>query len=357
MGGGGAERQLCYLAEQMPLKGVDFHVAYFSDGPNSKRLRNSNAVVHKLSCRSNYDPMIIYKIGKITRRINPHLIQTWIPQIDILAGLSSVFLKIPFIVSERNTSLAYGGGWKNRLRIAAGRNASAIIANSKGGIDYWRDKVKKPQLTVIPNGIPIDEILQTPAISSSSMQIDESNEIIIFAGRFYDRQKNVFNLLKALNLVLQKRRKAIAVFFGDGPQKAALIRLKDNFAVSDRIKLMDYTHELWNWFKAANVFVSVSNYEGNPNAVLEAVASRCPVVISDIPEHREILDEDSSCLVPVSDTKAIADGIIKTLSNPDETQRKTENAYNKIRAWSSEVVADKHIEFYHKVIKHKVQFS
>ncbi len=116
---------------------------------------------------------------------------------------------------------------------------------------------------------------------------------------------------------------------------------------------MDYTSELWSWFKVSNVFVSVSNYEGNPNTVLEAVASKCPAVISDIPEHREILDENSSYFVPVSDTKAIADGIIKALSDPDEAQRKAENAYNKIKTWSTETVADKYIEFYQKLLNQK----
>ena len=353
MGGGGAERQLCYLAEQMPLKGIDFHLAYFNEGPNSKRLNNSDAVIHKLSCRSNYDPMIIYKIAKITRKINPHIIQTWISQIDIIAGLSSVFLKPLLILSERNSSLAYGGGWKDRLRIAAGRRADAIIANSVEGINYWTDKVKRSLLTVIPNGIPFDEISQTPKALLTSMQIDESNEIIIFAGSFYDRQKNLFNLLKALKIVLHKRHKAVAIFFGDGPQKEDIINIKEKYEVRDRIKIMDYTSELWSWFKVSNVFVSVSNYEGNPNTVLEAVASKCPVVISDIPEHREILDENSSYFVPVSDIKAIAAGINKALSDPAEAQHKAENAYNKVKIRSTENIADKYIEFYHKLLSKK----
>ena len=352
MGGGGAERQLCYLAKQMPLKGIDFHVVYFQDGPNVQRLNFSRAKIHQLSCLSNYDPMIIYKIVKTIRKINPHIIQTWIPQIDILAGISSILTKTPFIVSERANSLAYGNRWKDRLRIAVGRKADAIIANSKEGINYWADKIKKPMLTVIRNGIPFDEILQTPKLSLPSMQIDEENEIIIFAGR-YDKQKNLFNLLTALQQVLNERDKAVAIFFGDGPQKESLINLKEKYEDRDRIKIMGYTSELWNWFKAADVFVSVSHYEGNPNTVLEAVASKCPVVISDTPEHREILDEDSSCFVPVSDTKAIADGIIRVLSDPDEAQRKAENAYNKIKDWSIESVTDEYISFYHTLLNQK----
>jgi len=353
MGGGGAERQLCYLAEQMSVKGIDFHVVYFQEGPNSKRLNDTDAVIHKMSCRSNYDPMIIYKILKIIRKIKPHIIQTWIPQIDVLAGFCSLFLKPRFILSERNTSLLYSGGWKDQLRIAIGKRADAIIANSKEGINYWVAKVKRPLLSVIHNGIPFDEILKTPKLSLPFMQIDEANEIIVFAGNFYDKQKNLFNLLKALQIVLHERQNAVAVFFGDGPQKKDIINIKENSEVRDRIKIMDYTNEIWSWFKVANVFVSVSHYEGNPNTVLEAIASRCPVVISDIPEHREILDEDSLYFVPGTDTKAIAAGIMNALSDPDEAQRKVENAYNKLKTRSTEAVADKYIEFYNELLNQK----
>ena len=160
--------------------------------------------------------------------------------------------------------------------------------------------------------------------------------------------------MKALQQVLNEREKAVAIFFGDGPQRESLINLKEKYAVKDRIKILPYTNELWNWFKIADIFVSVSNFEGNPNTILEAIASKCPVVISDIPEHREILDEDSSYFVPVSDPKAIANGIIKALSELDEAQSKTEKAYNKIKNWSIESVTDEYISFYHTLLKRKI---
>ncbi len=352
MGGGGAERQLCYMAEQMSRDGLDVHVAYFQDGANSKRLKISGAQIHHLSCLNNYDPMIICKIVRIIRKINPQIVQTWITQIDILAGIASILTKTPFIVSERNSSLAYGYGWKDRIRIAIGRRADAIISNSKKGIKYWANKVKKPELKVIRNSIPFDEILKTPKFLLPSMLIDESNEIIIFAGS-YNKQKNLYNLFCALQQVLTKRENAVALFFGNGPQRESLINLKNQYDIRDRIKILGYSSELWNWFKVADVFVSISYFEGTPNTVLEAVASKCPIVISDIPEHREILDDNSSYFVPVSNTKAIANGIIKALSDPYESKRRAASAYNKIKDWTVKSVTNEYITFYNLILNKK----
>ncbi len=54
---------------------------------------------------------------------------------------------------------------------------------------------------------------------------------------------------------------------------------------------------VWALMKKASVFVSLSAYEGCPNTVMEAMACGCPIIVSDIPEHREILDEQSALFV------------------------------------------------------------
>ncbi len=352
MGGGGAERQLCYMVEQMSKENIDVHVLYFQDGENTKRLNISGATIHHMSCFNNYDPSIILKIVRIIRKIDPHLVQTWIPQIDILAGIASILTRKPFILSERASSLAYGNSWKNRLRINIGKRASAIVANSKEGINYWTDKITKPVLKVIRNGIPFNEILHAPKVLLPIMKVDDTHEIILFAGR-YDQQKNLYNLLTALKDVLKKREKAVAILFGDGPQKESLINFKEKSEARDQIIISGYTSELWNWFKVASIFVSVSYFEGTPNTVLEAAAAKCPVVVSDIPEHGEILDEGSSYFVSVDDANGIADGIIKALSNPGESQVRAENAYKKIQKWSIKSMSDEHISFYKTLLNQK----
>ncbi len=349
MGGGGAERQLCYISEQMSLLDHEIHIAYFQEGVNTKRLNIPKDRIHRLSCINNYDPMIIYKIVKIIREIKPHIVQTWMPQLDILAGIASILTSTPFILSERNSALSYSNNWKNRLRVGIGKRANAIIANSKKGINYWTNKVTKSKLKVIRNGIPFDEIALTPKALLQLMQIDESNEIILFAGR-YDKQKNLCNLLDALRHVIEEREKTIAILFGEGPQKQSLIDLKEQYKVGDRIKILDYTTEFWNWLKVANLFISVSNFEGTPNTVLEAAASKCPLVVSDIPEHREFLDDNSSYFVPGADVIAISKGIIQALSNPVEANRRSVNAYNKIKDWSTKFVAKEYIIFYNTLL-------
>jgi len=75
----------------------------------------------------------------------------------------------------------------------------------------------------------------------------------------------------------------------------------------DNVKLLPYQPDWWRWLGAASGLLSMSRYEGNPNAVLEAMAGLCPVILSDIPGHCEIADTSSALFVPVDDAQMLVD--------------------------------------------------
>src|SRR5262249_15075384 len=97
MGGGGAERHLACLAAGLIQMGWEVHVALLSGGPNLDRLQASGAMIHQMSCTSNYDPGIAWQLRRILHTIRPVLTQTWLPQMDILGGILSLMSGIPWI--------------------------------------------------------------------------------------------------------------------------------------------------------------------------------------------------------------------------------------------------------------------
>jgi hypothetical protein len=54
--------------------------------------------------------------------------------------------------------LAYTHSWKDRIRVRVGRSAAASIANSQGGIDYWKAEGRGEGLYLIRNGMHLDGI-------------------------------------------------------------------------------------------------------------------------------------------------------------------------------------------------------
>lgn len=350
MRGGGAERQLSYVSTELVRSGIDVHVALIYGGPNSARLEKSGAVIHKLACWNNHDPRLFVGLLGLIRSIRPNIVQTWLTQMDIFGGFAAMTQNVPFVLSERNSALSYSGTWKDRLRRFVGSRASLIVANSDAGQAYWLSGGVSPQATrVIRNAIPFNDIQAASPDRAHDVIADRDRELVVFAGR-YCEQKNLRHLMAALEIVLKEREHCIALLFGKGPLKQMLEDLKARSPNGDRIQIFGYTDRLWSTLKLADVFVSVSLFEGIPNTVLEAAACRCPIVVSEISEHREFLDDSSAIFVPTSSPAKIAEGIIEALSDTTSAKARADAAFQRISQWSIGHIAGQYLEAYTQVI-------
>jgi glycosyltransferase involved in cell wall biosynthesis len=102
--------------------------------------------------------------------------------------------------------------------------------------------------------------------------------------------------------------------------------------------------------KRAAVFVSPALFEGHPNSVMEAAACGCPLIVSDIPAHREFLDETSALLVPVLDSARLATAIEQVLDCPDAARSRAQWAATTAQAWSAERIAAEYERVYVEVL-------
>jgi glycosyltransferase involved in cell wall biosynthesis len=353
---GGAQRQLSYLAPQLSQMGHEVHIACSAHGPNRARLQNSGVRLHNLRKRNNYDPNILRQLIRLIQRIKPDLIQTCLLQADVLGGIAAWVTRTPWVLREPASIKGYRMDLKNSLRIAAARGVSAIVANSRGGELYWRTLLPKKNIYVIPNALPIAELEGAPRENNSDHGRNPRGKIVLFVGRFDQQkyagglahQKNIDNLVAALNLVSTPG--VVGRLCGDGPRLPLIRQMVEQLGMADRVHLPGFVENPWSLMKQADVFVSVSWFEGNPNTVLEAMACGCPLVVSDIPEHREFLDQESALLVNPSDPRDIAMAIEETLSAPTEARRRARIAQTRARQWDVMEIARRYQEVYLKVL-------
>jgi glycosyltransferase involved in cell wall biosynthesis len=346
--GGGAERQLSYLSDALQTKGVDVHIAYHLYSHGLSEGMGSSVTIHKLPSRGNHDPLLLWELIKVVRKIKPDLIQTWLLQMDVLGGLAAVITGIPLLMTERSVAAAYGGSWKEGLRSWIGRRAALVVANSRGGREYWVSRKRSSLIEIVPNAVPVTKITQEYAACLETCDAGERAEILLFAGR-YSPEKNLFNLLDALGVVLSERPTAIALLFGAGPLKRELAAHVVLHRMEDRVKILDYTEHVWRWMKRASVFVSVSLFEGSPNTACEAAAAGCPLVLSDIREHRELFGDSAARFARCSEPTEIARGILDVLRNPAEAKTRAQAAYEIVSDFTVDSLADSYLNLYNLV--------
>lgn len=342
---GGAERQLSYLCPHFAGCGWEPHVAYLRGGPNLASLVRYGIASHRLSCASPYDPRLVLRLAQLMHELKPTIVQTWLPLMDTLGGFVARVLRIPWILSERSLPGAYPRSYKLLLRRLVAGGASAVVSNSTDADAWWAARLA-PSVArrVIRNGIPLEETDRMSPADPRSYGLSGERPLIVFVGRL-DAGKNIETVLRVLARVTQEAP-ADALLCGDGILLPLVRERLERDRLADRIVAPGFVTTVPSVLKRAAVFVSLSRYEGMPNAVMEAAAAGCPVVLSDIPAHREVLDEQSAVFVPSDRVQVAADAVLACLRDPRPARARAARARAQAENWSVEAAARSYAALY-----------
>ncbi len=347
LSGGGAERQLSYLAPELVRRGHEVHIGYSRNGSITPEL--PGVTLHQLKSQSNYSPSLLWQLAALIGHVRPDIIHTWILQMDILGGLLAKLSGTPWILREPNQMLAYPSTLKNRMRVWIGSQAHLIVANSHGGEEYWKKQVPHIRSQVIPNRLSVADIDSAQAELPRSLSNCEA-PLVLYAGRMLvDKRPATF--LRAMARVKAQQR-VVGVLCGQGPLRKELESLRAELGLEADVHFIDYlpSASLWSLMKRASVFVSLSAFEGCPNTVMEAMVCSCPLVVSDIPAHQEILDERSAMFVDPTDIQQTAEAIIQALRATDAAQERAQVAREKAQNWTIAALAQDYERVYQELI-------
>jgi glycosyltransferase involved in cell wall biosynthesis len=351
---GGAERQLTYLCGGLARLGWDVHVGFLEadllhDDANLGRLRASGVPTHHVENAGAYDPLNPLRFARLIRRLRPHIVQTWIPMVDVTGGLAARWTRTPWVMSERNTPDFYAFGWKFTLRRWLVAGAAAVVSNSLPADRYWAQRLPaRVRRRVVRNALPLEEIRAAAARPEDDFGIGADRPVVLFAGRL-NEQKNIRVLLPALERVTH-RTDAVSLICGRGELAGWVDEFVRSRDLGDRIRPVGFVRALWPWMKRAAVLVSVSRYEGMPNTAMEAAALGCPLVLSAIPHHADLFDEDSAVFADADDPDAIADAVVSVLRDRAGARSRAERAEKLADAWSIDRAAALHAELYDELL-------
>lgn len=350
--GGGAERQLGYLVEGLCQRGVEVHLALLREGPNAARVRRAGATLHVLPYPRAYDLRAVPRLAALARSLRAEVIQTWLTRMDLWGGAAAQLARVPWVLSERSSQGAMVPAGADRARFVLGRLAQAVAANSATAAHEWRARVGAGTLVeVIPNALPVDEIDATPPADRASLGIPAGAPLVMYAGRFA-APKNPAVLAAVLAAVLRARPEAWGLLCGEGPDLPQVRAALAEAGVLERAVLPGYRTDLWAWMKSADVFVSLSVYEGRPNVVQEALGCRVPCVITEIPAHREFIPGTAARYVGVRDVAGATAAVLGLLDDRAAAAGLAAEGRAAIAASSVDGIAGAYLSLYERVLRH-----
>ncbi|GGS45989.1 glycosyltransferase family 4 protein [Streptomyces cinerochromogenes] len=188
------------------------------------------------------------------------------------------------------------------------RAAYAVIPN---GIDTTRFTPLAPQGPQGPQA-PRPPRAHDPQGSHGPQAADGGNPLVVCVGRLC-RQKAQDVLLAAWPEILVRLPRARLVLVGDGPDREVLRR-----QAPPSVRFTGAVADAAPWYRAADLVVLPSRWEGMALAPLEALACGAPVVLTDVDGARESLPPAlaAHCLVPPEDPVALAAAVTGLLADP-----------------------------------------
>ncbi|MBM2817898.1 MAG: cap, capsular polysaccharide biosynthsis protein [Parcubacteria group bacterium] len=159
----------------------------------------------------------------------------------------------------------------------------------------------QPNITVLPIFVDIEKIKNTPVNFDVRKKYPQFSFIIMMASRL-EKEKNIILGFEIMKELTRQYPKIGMVIIGDGKEKKNLERLVVKYSLQKNIIFEGWQSDLISYYKTANVFLSTSLYEGYGLTIIEALASGCPVVSSDVGIASEVISEGESGFVcPVND--------------------------------------------------------
>jgi glycosyltransferase involved in cell wall biosynthesis len=260
--------------------------------------------------------------------------------------------KIPMVLHirhGRSAQILSRGGLYARVLSFVLRRAQFVIALDRSSYSAVSAICGADRVAVLPNFLNTDYFASPVDASSHSSR----ENVVLFAG-WVIRDKGVGELLRAWRAVARNDWKLVIA----GPLSEEYeVVLKAEFGALGGVEFVGSLSEgdVRQLLRTASVFVLPSYTEGFPNVVLEAMASGCAVLATNVGAVPDMVADGAGLVVPVKSDAELAVGLEKLVSDPDFRLLCAARAWTRARTrYASDVVVPKYIDVWRNAVSQQV---
>ena len=251
---------------------------------------------------------------------------------NIRLSLACMGLKQKYILSVRNDP-------KKEYPNAIMQKLVRYWFDAADGVVFQTEDAKKFFCSSVQNK---SSIIYNP-VSNQFFRENVSKDTagIVAFGRLVD-QKNFAMLIKAYAMIADRIDDDLYIY-GEGPLEKRLYEIINSTGLAGRIHLMGRTNNVPEVLKTAKVYALSSDFEGMPNALLEAVCMLVPVVSTDCPcgGPKEICSNECGLLSPVGDVESFANIFTKFSNSKQLREQLVKKCIERRNAFSNDSILKK----------------
>lgn len=356
---GGAERVVLQLSKGLDINRFTVSICCLAErGPIFDEAEEAGIKIYSLGIKNRWDFLKILRLVKILKKLNIHILHAHLFHANILSRIIGKISNVPIIISTEHIM-----GMESSLRILVNRLTSTfvtkyiVVSEAVGGFLNKNVKIRPCKISTVLNGIEYNNF-KISLIAQEKLKeqfgLTTSQEVIGTIARLH-RQKGHIYLLHAITKVVKVFPNAKFLVVGDGPLKYKLEELAHKLGIGNNVIFTGNQKDISTILSLINIFVLPSLWEGLPITILEAMAMKKPVVVTNVSGNPEVvIDNITGILVPPKEPTLLAEAILRLLRDKGLSLKLGEAGYQRGKEkFSKEQMIAKTAMIYDELLKEK----
>lgn len=348
----GGEQQIAYLQAELAVKGIFQIIVCPLDSVMESYCKEHNIRYVSVKKRSSVDLGFAKAVKQICVDENINLMHAHDSHAHTFGVLSKVFYNNPAnTILSRRVDFSVKKSWFSTFKYNH-TSIKKIVCVSDAIKQIMLPAIAdKSKLTVVHSGIDFAKFsTKKTSRLRTEYSLDPTLPIIANVGALA-QQKDYFTFIDTAVILKQKGIKANFLGIGEGAQRAQIVAYAKDKGVADNFTLTGFRKDIAALFSEIDILLFSSETEGLGTTILDAFATKVPVVATDaggIPELVKHLE--TGYLGKVKNPESLAEGVALLLNKPETKTQWVENAYRFVQNFSKAETAAKTLAIYREVL-------
>ncbi len=284
------------------------------------------------------------KLNQIIKKDNPDIILSFLPEPSFRVMLVNFLRRKKVIISVRNDpNVEYASKIYKILYKLLYPHANGFVFQTEDAQKFFSEKIQKKS-TIIPNPVSKQFLCE---------RFEGEREKTIVTVGVIKKQKNQKLLIDAFDQIAEKYPDYTLKIYGDGDIRDEVVKYASEKKSKDNILFMGKVDDVKSAIYQDGIFVLSSDFEGMPNALMEAMALGLPCISTDCPigGPKSLIHEgENGLLIPVGDQDALVTEILKLIEDKSLANKISMNANHTMKQYSKEIISDRWIKYIESLV-------
>lgn len=318
---GGAQVHLLEVVKYMHRRGYEISVVIGTKGWLTEELTATNVdyivlpdLVREISPYKDFKA--IWRMKKIIKAKSPDIIHCHSSKAGIVGRIAGWLENVPTIFTAHGWAFTEGVSLPRRLVYAVIEHIMLIITNRVFCVSQFDRQLAArwflhgyKKIITIHNGVTEYDMCEVRSTSHTVVKNYSYKQVHLVMVARFSHPKDILSLIKAVQQVNQNYAANFVVsFVGDGPLEAECWEYVQRHDLASMVNFLGKRTDVGDILKQNDIFCLISNYEGLPISIIEAMRAGMPIIASDVGGVNELVqDEVNGFLIPRGNISELVD--------------------------------------------------